>query len=310
MRPSVRATFLSRLPKAWLLSFLAPALLMGCAQHHGTAKAEAKQLGLKEAQYRKLKTDAEAGDKGAAEKLARLWSSVATTARRRSTGSMWPPKTAASARRSLRKSPSRNRNWRRSSSRGRGNGGEPGAGSSSPSSSSLSSSSPACIGPASSLVRRSGAAGGHPLHLPNPAEPERRRVNVEAECRNVRQFSFECVERGSLLSLSERRCRLHFLGCCLRERRPSAGDLSTFSADSSRERCSRNWRRQPRALGSGESRALHTIGCASRSSAPLPEGARQSGYARSSLSEPTADEWEQKDGDEEDDEDPPRRGAG
>jgi hypothetical protein len=61
-------------PKGWLLSLLAPALLMGCAHHHhNKARAEAKQLGLKEAEYRKLAVDAEAGDKAAAEKLARLW---------------------------------------------------------------------------------------------------------------------------------------------------------------------------------------------------------------------------------------------
>jgi hypothetical protein len=73
MRSFVRATRFSQVPKTWLLALLAPALLMGCAHHHNKAKAEAKQLGLKEAQYSKLKTDAEAGDKGAAEKLARLW---------------------------------------------------------------------------------------------------------------------------------------------------------------------------------------------------------------------------------------------
>jgi hypothetical protein len=56
-----------------MLSLLAPALLTGCAHHHHKARAEAKQIGLKEADYCKLKTDAEAGDKGAAEKLARLW---------------------------------------------------------------------------------------------------------------------------------------------------------------------------------------------------------------------------------------------
>jgi hypothetical protein len=56
-----------------MLALLAPALLMGCAHHHNKARAEAKQIGLKEAEYRKLKTDAHGGDKGAAEKLARLW---------------------------------------------------------------------------------------------------------------------------------------------------------------------------------------------------------------------------------------------
>jgi TPR repeat protein len=56
-----------------MLCLLAPALLMGCAHQHNTVKAEAKQLGLKEAAYRKLTVAAEAGDKGAAEKLARLW---------------------------------------------------------------------------------------------------------------------------------------------------------------------------------------------------------------------------------------------
>lgn len=56
-----------------MLSLLAPAWLMGCAHHHTKAGAEAKQIGLKESQYTKLKADAEAGDKGAAEKLARLW---------------------------------------------------------------------------------------------------------------------------------------------------------------------------------------------------------------------------------------------
>src|SRR4051794_10999787 len=56
-----------------MVSLLAPALLMGCAHHHSKAGAEAKQIGLKEAEYCKLKTAAETGDKGAAEKLARLW---------------------------------------------------------------------------------------------------------------------------------------------------------------------------------------------------------------------------------------------
>jgi hypothetical protein len=56
-----------------MLSLLAPALLLGCAHHHSKTKSEAKQIGLKEAEYRKLTTEAEGGDRGAAEKLARLW---------------------------------------------------------------------------------------------------------------------------------------------------------------------------------------------------------------------------------------------
>lgn len=56
-----------------MLSLLAPALLLGCAHHQKKTKKEAKQVGLKEGEYRKLKTDAEGGNAQAAEKLARLW---------------------------------------------------------------------------------------------------------------------------------------------------------------------------------------------------------------------------------------------
>jgi hypothetical protein len=73
MRSSVQANLFFRMPKAWMVALLAPALLIGCAHHPNKVKSEAKQVGLKETEYRKLKTAAETGDKGAAEKLARLW---------------------------------------------------------------------------------------------------------------------------------------------------------------------------------------------------------------------------------------------